>query len=318
MKNLLIGDNSFIGVSHLSQERARERVEKLDVKSIVEIIETAASSGATGYTFSTHPLNLKILSALQDSRKIGQKFGLYPVLPYAQGYVRLANEKGMKGLVDETLSRLSLSNKAKAVFKGGLSALRLDPIGILKAYVDMELAGYLSEKPENATLRSVLLHEVVTDLCLGLRDVHLLDVFAQHVREKYHVSPGFVTYNLANFVALFRKEGLSMKDVVIMTPFNSVGFQMSPSRHSCESCLSALPESNVIAMSIMAGGYLKFNEAMDYISSLPNLSGVAVGVSSKEHAHNTFMKLRTITKVSGQSAQISEPVKRPSEDELFE
>jgi len=263
------------------------------VKSVVEIIETAVSCGATGYTFSTHPLNLQIVRALRDSVKIENGFGLYPVLPYAQGYVRLANEKGMRGLVEETLSKLSLSDKAKALFKSGLSALRLDPLGILKAYVDMELAGYLSEKPENATLRSVLLHEVITDLCLGLRDVQLLDAFAQHIREKYHARPGFVTYNLVKFVELFRKAGLTMEDLVIMTPFNSIGYQMSPSRQSCETCLSSLPESNLIAMSIMAGGYLTVEHSLDYLRNLPRLPGVAVGVSSKEHAEDTFKKLKS-------------------------
>jgi hypothetical protein len=278
----------------MSQERARERAEKLDVKSIVEIIETAASCGATGYTFSTHPLNLQIVRALRDSAKIENGFGLYPVLPYAQGYVRLANEKGMRGLVDETLSKLSLSDKTKALFKSGLSALRLDPAGILKAYVDMELAGYLSEKPGNTILRSVLLHEVVTDLCLGLRDVHLLDASARHIREKYHVSPGFVTYNLVSFVELFRKAELALEDVVIMAPFNNVGYQMSPSRDSCEACLSSLPESNLIAMSIFAGGYLSLESALDYLRSLPRLPGVAVGVSSKRHAEETFTKLKSL------------------------
>ena len=262
------------------------------MKSVVEIIETGFSCGATGYTFSTHPTNLTIVNALRDSGKIETGFGLYPVLPYAQEYVRLANEKGMRGVVDETLSKLSFSGKAKALFKGGLSALRLDPHGILKAYVDMELAGYLSEKPESIPLRSVLLHEVVTDLCLGLRDVDLLDAFAQHIREKYHVSPGFVTYNLVTFVELFRKAGLTIEGVIIMTPFNSIGYQMSPSRQSCETCLSSLPES-IIAMSIMAGGYLTVERSLDYLRTLPRLSGVAAGVSSKEHAEFTFKKLRS-------------------------
>ena len=266
------------------------------MKSVVEIIETAVSCGATGYTFSTHPVNLQIVRALRDSVKIENGFGLYPVLPYAQGYVRLANEKGMRGLVDEILSKLSLSDKAKAVFKGGFSALRLDPLGILKTYVDLELAGYLSEKPANARLRSVLLHEVITDLFVGLRDVHLLDTFAQHIREEYHAKPGFVTYNLVNFVELFRKAGLAMKDIVIMTPFNSVGFQMSLSKRSCEACLSSLQEGDVIAMSIMAGGFLKLDQAVGYVQCLPKLSGVAVGASSREHAQETFSKLSTVGK----------------------
>ncbi len=264
------------------------------MKSLVEIVETAASCGATGFTFSTHPVNLQILKALQDSGKITDGFGLYPVLPYAQAYVRLANEKGMRGLIDDILSRLSLPDKAKALFKSGFSALRLDPLGLLNSYVDMELAGYLREKPENATLRSVLLHEVVTDLCLGLRDVQLLHAFAEHIREKYQVSPGFVTYNLESLVQLFRKTGLAMDDIVIMTPFNSVGYQMSPSRNSSEDCLAALPEANLIAMSVMAGGYLTLESALEYLQTLPKLSGVAIGVSSKEHAENTFTILKSL------------------------
>lgn len=276
------------------------------MKSIVEIIETSASCGATGYTFSTNPVNLQIVNALRDSVKIEPGFGLYPVLPYAQEYVRLANEKGMRGLVDETLSKLSLSDKAKTLFKSAFSALRLDPSGILNAYVDMELASYLNEKPGNAILRSVLLHEVVTDLCLGLRDFQLLDTFARHIREKYHVSPGFVTYNLENFVQLFRKAGLAMRDIVIMTPFNSVGYQMSPSRQSGEECLSTLDEAGVIAMSIMAGGYLKFDEVFDYIRTLPSLSGIAVGVSSKEHAKETFTKLDALLRRQNEPSTLRE------------
>jgi len=292
LKTLLIGDNSFIGVSHLSQDRARERTEKLDLNSVTDIIEAAVSSGATGYTFSTHPSNLFILKNLQHSTKITEGFGLYPVLPYAQAYVRLANEKGMRGLVNEILSNLSASEKAKALLKSGFSALRLDLIGMLKAYVDMELVSYLREKPQNATFRSVLLHEVVTDLCLGLRDTQLLDIFARHVREKYHISPGFVTYNLPSLVEHFHKARLAIEDVVIMTPFNSVGYQMSPSRRSFESCLSELDEGEVIGMSILAGGYLTLEEAVDYIGTLANLSGIAVGASSKEHVRQTFSKFR--------------------------
>jgi hypothetical protein len=264
------------------------------VKSAVETIETAVSCGATGYTFSTHPVNLQILKALGVSGKTGNGFGLYPVLPYALGYVRLANEKGMRGLVDEILSRLSLSDKAKAIVRSGLSALRVDAPGILRAYVDVELRTYLSEKPEDSILRSVLLHEVITDLCLGLRDVHLLDSFAQDVREEYHASPGFVTYNLVRFVELFRREGLELDDLTIMTPFNSVGYQMSTTRNACEECLASLSGTNLIAMSIMAGGYLKLDEAIDYLLTLPNLSGVAVGTSSKEHAHESFTRLKAI------------------------
>jgi hypothetical protein len=289
-----MGDNQFIGVSHLSQERARDRADKLNLEYMVEVISSALASGATGYTFSTHPINSQILEAMANSSRIPDQIDLYPVLPYAEGYVRLANEKGMEGLASEVLSRLSISERAKLLVEGGLSALRLDPAGMLKTYVDAELKRYLNTKPENATLRSVLLHEVVTDLCLGLQETDLLNLFAQHVRDRYNVKPGFVTYNLTRFVRLFEEAGLSLKDIVIMAPFNSLGYQMSPQRASCEASLSTSQEAQVIAMSIMAGGYLSLDQAFEYLRTLPRLSGVAVGVSSKEHARETFTKLRML------------------------
>lgn len=298
---MLIGDNAFIGVSHLSQERARARTDNLNVESIVEVICGALSCGATGYTFSTHPTNSQILEALGASGKTPSQFDLYPVVPYAEGYVRLANEKGMGGLINEILSRLSIGDKAKLLLEGGFSAMKLDPLGMLMTYLDAELKGYVSMKPKSGALQSVLLHEVPTDLCLGLQETRLLSQFAQHVRENYHVKPGFVTYNLARFVTLFEQAGLSLKDVVIMTPFNSRGYQMSPSRDTCEATLSNLGEGHVIAMSIMAGGYLRLDEAIDYVRTLPNLSGIAVGVSSKEHAHDAFTRLRTTMEVSGRT-----------------
>jgi hypothetical protein len=200
----------------------------------------------------------------------------------------------MAGLVNEVLSRLSLADKAKLLVDGGFSALKLDPVGMMRTYVDAELKGYLRVKPKHAILQGVLLHEVITDLCLGLQETSMLNLFAQHVRDSYNAKPGFVTYNLARFVELFEEAGLSMKDIVIMTPFNSLGYQMSPSRESCEACLSNLREGNVIAMSIMAGGFLRLNQAVDYIRTLPKLSGAAVGVSSEEHARDTFAKLSAL------------------------
>jgi hypothetical protein len=291
---LLIGDNTFIGVSHLSQERARDRTDKLSVESIVEVICSALASGATGYSFSTHPTNSQILSALGASSKVPGQFDLYPVVPYAEGYVRLANEVGMSGLVNEILSRLSLGDKAKLLLEGGFAAIKLDPVRMLMTYLDAELKGYIGTKPKNAALQSVLLHEVVTDLCIGFQEAHLLNQFAQHVRENYRVRPGFVTYNLPRFVKLFEQAGLSLREVVIMTPFNGLGYQMSPSREACEVCLSNLREGHVIAMSALAGGFLTLDQAIDYIRTLPRLSGIAVGVSSKEHAHDTFTKLRSL------------------------
>ncbi len=292
VKELLIGDNAFIGVSHLSQARARERQESLGLEQAIAVIETAFSSGASGFTFSTHPTNFRILEKLRDEGRVNKGFDLYPVLPYTEGYVRIANEKGTAGLIKETMSRMPLSGKARAFIDTGISALTFDVAGLLKAYTNMELASYLNAKPKNAKLRAVLLHEVVTDLGLSFQAKDLFESYIDHVREDYGAKPGFVTRNFPKFVNFCETTGLPLKDVVVMTPFNRLGFQMNPSKQGCEESLRSLSSGAVIAVSILAGGYLRLGEAVEYLNTLSNISGVAVGISSRQHARDTFKALR--------------------------
>jgi hypothetical protein len=63
---------------------------------------------------------------------------------------------------------------------------------------------------------------------------------------------------------------------------------MNPSKEECEKALAEYPEPTVIAVSVLAAGYLKPSEAVDYIKTLPNISGVVIGVSKEKHANETF------------------------------
>jgi hypothetical protein len=294
LKSLLIGDNAFIGVNHLSQIRARQKLQQLRLDTIVDVIAEAVASGATGYTFSVHPNNLQILTALEKTEQLG-RVEMWPVLPYAAGYVRTVNEKGMTGLIGDVLSGLKFTDKAKALLNSSISAITFDPIRMLNSFVDMQLANILNLKECN--LRTVLLHEVITDLAISFQARQLFDSYVRHIKDKYDAMPGFVTRNFARFVKYFQASDLPLRDTVIMTPFNSIGFQMNPSKEYCERCLSDLTEGNVIAMSIMAGGYLTLDEVVQYLQTLRGISGTVVGVSTKQHAQQTFTRLSSLAKV---------------------
>ena len=95
MEHLLIGDNSFLGISHLLQSRGRSRRLSLDTRDKVNVIEKAAFCGATGFTFSGDPSDFRVLKELKLSKRIGDDFAIFPVLPYAARYVRAVNEKGI-------------------------------------------------------------------------------------------------------------------------------------------------------------------------------------------------------------------------------
>lgn len=103
-----------------------------------------------------------------------------------------------------------------------------------------------------------------------------------------------MTRKLARFVTFFEDSGLLPRDTIIMTTLNNIGFQMNPSKESRESSLSQISDSHLIAMSIMAGGYLGLDAVIEYLGKLQNLAGIVVGVSSREHAEQTFSGLRTL------------------------
>ena len=56
--------------------------------------------------------------------------------------------------------------------------------------------------------------------------------------------------------------------------------------------MEQLGARNVIAMSVLASGYLDPAEAAEYIKKLPNLTGIVVGVSKEKHASETFRLFR--------------------------
>jgi hypothetical protein len=281
----LIGDNPFIGVNHLSQQRARENQNRLNSVKILGIIEAAMNSGAQGLLMSTHPLMYDVLKQMR-SKADGPTFGLYPLLPYAQEYVRRATEKGVIGLAREVLAETGLSALVR-----GLSIASMDPERILRAYVDTELDILFKNAPRRAVLRAVLFHEVITDLAVSFEADQLLKGYVNHILDKYHVRPGFATRNFERFVAFAEKTGMMMDEIVILTPLNKVGFQMNPSKEACERTLDRLGVTNVIAMSILASGILNLDDALKYLGEHASIKSFVVGVSTEVHARETFSQM---------------------------
>lgn len=290
---VLLGDNPFIGVNHLAQERIRERDVQLDSSRIAGVIDSAFKSGAEGLVCSAHPIMTEALNYMREEGYPGV-FDVYLILPDVQTYVRLASERGMIGLLNETLGSLSLMGKAKAMARGSLSALASDPTRMMKTYLDAEVSLFSKSLPKHVTVRSVFLHELLTELIVSFEMNDLAEEYIDFVKNSLNIMPGFVTRNFARFVDFSRRARFPLSDVVVMTPFNKVGFQMNPSRESCEMALDDALGLNVIAMSVLASGYLRLREAVEYIRGLRGLTSCVVGVSNEAHAIETFSYLRTV------------------------
>jgi len=290
-KVLLVGDNPFHGISHLSQERARVRGDAITYAEYAAgLVMTSIENGADGFMFSVSETTLSILGMIRERGGIN-RLRLYALVPYAYEYVRLATQVGgISGLAKKIAKQIVVSGNLRAIVMGLKGVLRTDPMALMKTYLIYEISRIKSSAGKQANLDAVLLHEVITDMGLALNLDWLFKSYVDFMSQ-LGIKPGFETRNFAYLVKRFRGWNIDFGEIIIATPFNKAGFQMNPSRAECEKALADLPEPNVIVMSILAAGYFKPPEAMKYIQRLSNLRGIVVGVSKEQHARQTFKLL---------------------------
>ena len=294
-KILLVGDNPFQGVSHLSQNRARERGEKVaDPKYGAELVRLSLENGADGFMFSISETTLSILRMLS---KTGKTPKLYAIAPAASDYVRLASRLGTPGMAVYLAKQILVSRNTKAITSGLKGIIRQNPVSLMKAYLFYEIYRIKSATASAANPYCFMLHEIVTDMALAL---NLSWVFRSYIdfMVGLKIKPGFETRNFPYLIDKCMKWGIDLDKITLVAPFNKVGFQMSPSKIDCERALINIPETEVVAMSVLASGYLKLPEAIDYINALPQLKGIVVGVSKEKHAHD-FRTLKEALTVKG-------------------
>ena len=291
-KLLLVGDNPFHSISHLSQERATTREGDLANPSYAAgLVRTSLENGADGFMFSVSETTLSILRTISRDQKQKQ-LQLYAIVPYAYEYVRLSVlAGGVRGLALKVGQQIVFSGNWRAMANGLKGAVTADPASLLKSYLGYETFRIKSAAGKKATIASIMLQELVTDMALAL---NMQWLFQTHIKfmSARHIKPGFETRNFAYLVKKFEEWGIDFDQVVLAAPFNSVGFQMCPSKEECERALARVPKAEVIAFSILAAGYLKLPEAIEYVVNSPNLKGVAVGVSKEHHARENFKLLK--------------------------
>ncbi|MGB8707161.1 MAG: hypothetical protein WCD72_04325 [Dehalococcoidia bacterium] len=292
VKLLLVGDNPFHGISHLSQERATSRGEDLANPSYTaDLVMASAENGADGFMFTVSEITLSILERL-SKREGCNPLQLYAIVPYAYEFVRLATSAGgVPGLAKELAKQIILSKNLKSIMFGMEGVLGTSPSALMKTYLVYEIYRLKSAVGRKAILSSLLLHEIVTDMALALNLEWLFKTHIQYMID-LGIKPGFETRNFSYLVKRFEEWEIDFHQVVIAAPFNRLAFQMCPSKEESERALAKTSEAEVIAFSILAAGRLQLPEAIEYVANLPNLTGVAVGVSKKSHTYETFKLLK--------------------------
>lgn len=276
MDKVLFGDNQFFAVNHLSDEKSRAQSMRFkDTKSIMYVLDQAIDLGINTFMCTTHDRIAEITEIMRNNKARYQDFNIYPCMPYAHKYANAVTELGIMGTIKQyvPLNIFSLAAKGgKALFNNDLGKL-------MEILIDAELKMF---KGINTPV--IFLQNVLVDMILGLGMTEVFAEYAAYVKKKYNAEPGFITMNMP--LLYDELEKLGIKNPVICSSINKIGFRMSGGKEIYEKYLNE-KEFRPIAMQVLAAGALRPKEAIEYLGQFPKIESVLFGASSKGHIQET-------------------------------
>jgi len=285
VSELLLGDNPFIGVSHLAQEKAREEKKDSFVENNARVVEAAAEGGATGFTFTAHPANLELLTYLRTHNEpLVESMNYYILAPHAQSYVAKANIEGTPGLIGSTLRSAPIVDLLA-------TALTLKPERAAQLLIRKEIAPYLEILPKEK-VRAVLLHEVLTEVVIAFGLTKVIEQFDRWA-EGLGFGFGLETRNFSYLCDCMRKWNLH--PAYVMTPVNPLGYQMAANKQAVEAGMKELAgETKIIAINILASGAVDLDQATEYVRKYKDaIFGVTSASTKPTRIRENFLKLKT-------------------------
>lgn len=281
MDGIILGDNQFFGISHMSEEKGMLQARKFqNIDNIMEVLDKAYECGIHAFTFSTHARVQELCDHFRAHPHKYADLRLYPALPYAHKYAQLVNEKGIVGTIKEVvISDNTASQMAIMLARGGAAVLKQSPNEIMKLLIDAEMKMF-----RGLNVQVIFLQNIVTDLLLGLGWKEVFKDFVTYIQQKYDARAGFMTLNMPRLVDFLVDCGI--EEPIICSAINKIGFQMNPDVESYEEALQS-KSFHALAMSIMAAGAISPKEAIEYVMSLKNIESILFGASTISHLCET-------------------------------
>lgn len=277
LDRLLLGDNQFFGVNHMSEEKARAQSMRFQhVDAIMEVIDAAYDEGITTFMCTTHDRIAEITDRVRANPERYADFSFLPSMPYAHKYADAVTEAGMMGAIKRFLPEEGFVN---AALRGGRALAKKDVEGIITLLVDAELAMFRGTRTP-----VVWLQNVVVDLLLGLGFRDAFSVFAEHVRSRYGAEPGFITMNLPLCLDVLAEQGI--ENPLVCSNINKIGFRMSGGLDAYREALEERP-FRAVAMSVFASGAIPAREAIEWVAQQPNIESIVFGASTRAHLAST-------------------------------
>jgi hypothetical protein len=282
---ILFGDNQFFGVNHMSEEKARAQAMRFSTtQSMIDVLDIAYDLGLRTFMCTTHEQIAEIAEHVATHPDRYREFVFYPGMPYAHKYANAVTELG----VVETLKQYGSGGLVETIFVGAKSALRKDTEQLMRMLVDAEMKPF-------AAVRTpvVFLQNVVTDLLLGLGMHDIFRAFHDYVAERYGAEAGFITMNMPRLVHALHAVGIA--NPIVCCNYNKIGFRMSGGVEVYDEVLEN-EEFRCIAMSVLASGAIRPEEAIQWICERERIESIVFGASSRGNIAQTVELIHRYTR----------------------
>jgi hypothetical protein len=281
---IIFGDNQFFGINHMSQEKAQQLAEKFyDIDNIYKVYQIAFNAGIRAIMLNSNDRAREICDHFRDNKNNYPEISWYPSIPYPHKYANLVAEKGILPAINEVLLKdNTVGGVLGMITKGSAAVLGKDAIKIMQMLVDVEMKIF-----KGLNIKAVFLQNVITDLLLGYEVKDIFYEYCNYIRKKYNALPGLITQNMPFLKKKLQEWGI--KEVVICTSFNKIGYLMSPDVQSyIDTAANNNPaEYAIMAMSTLASGAIPAKEAYSFINEQP-IQSVVFGASGENHIRETL------------------------------
>lgn len=281
LDKIIFGDNQFFGINHMSEEKAQALSEKFrDLKAITEVMELAYEAGIKAFMINTHKQAKGICEYLHKNASRFSELHLYPSMPYAHKYANAVTEKGLFGALNEMLLKnIGVGGLMGILSKSGSIIFEKDMIRVMHLLIDMEVKIF-----KKLNVKVIFLQNIVTDLLLGFGVKEVFIEFNNYIRKKYNIEAGFVTLNMPRLVEFLLDCGI--ENPIVCSAINKAGYFMNPDIESYERTLRQ-KQFRPMAMSILASGSVKAEDAVEYVTRQPGIQSIVFGASSRQHIRQT-------------------------------
>ena len=274
---VILGDNQFFGINHMSEEKARvQSIRFQDMAAVIDVLDAAYDAGIRTFMCTTHDRVAEICDHFRVNAARYPDYRFYPCMPYAHKYANAVTEYGAL----EGLRRfLPDTGAVNAILRGGAALATKDVQTLVQLLVDAEMKMF-----HDLATPIIFLQNVVTDLVLGIGMKDAFRYFADHVRDRYGAEPGFITMNLPRLLEVLAEVGIEKP--IVCANINKNGFRMCGGVAAYE---RVLREGNcrAIAMSVFASGAIAPREAIEYVGQQAGIQGIVFGASSAAHIRQT-------------------------------